>query len=78
MTTSYCLSYEYLDYSHREEIATSTDKAAILAQYHQFVKDVIEDDSEIDIDYISVEEVDVETMEYGDVIAETTLVEPGE
>ena len=78
MTTSYCLSYEYLDYSHREEIDTSTDKAAILERYHDFVAQVIADDYEIDIDYISVEEVDVETMEYGDVIAETTLVEPGE
>jgi hypothetical protein len=87
MTTAYCLSYEYLNYSHREEIDTSTDKVAILEHYHQFVKDEIEDDSKIDIDYISVEEVIVELNEdgsiddiidYGDVIAETTFVEPGE
>ena len=78
MTTSYCLSYEYLDYSHREEIDTSTDKAAILAQYQSFVASCKDDDDYDGVDYISVEEVNVETMQYGDVIAETTFVEPGE
>ena len=74
MTIAYCLSYEYLNYSHREEIVTSTDKEAILERYQDFVAQVIEDDSEIDIDYISVEEVEDDI--YGDVIAETTFVEP--
>ncbi len=78
MTTSYCLSYEYLDYSHREEIATSTDKEDILAQYKSFVQSCKDEDDYDGVDYVSVEEVDVETDEYGDVIAETTFVEPGE
>ena len=76
MTISYCLSYEYLDYSHREEIATSTDKADILAQYKSFVASCKDEDDYDGVDYVSVEEV--EDDEYGDVIAETTFVEPGE
>jgi len=77
MTTAYCLSYEYLDYSHREEITTSTDKAAILEQYNSFVASCKDEDDYDNVDYISVEIVD-EDGEYGDVIAETTFVEPGE
>ena len=77
MTTAYCLSYEYLDYSHREEINTSTDKAAILEQYNSFVASCKDEDDYDNVDYISVEIVD-EDGEYGDVIAETTFVEPGE
>ena len=77
MTTAYCLSYEYLDYSHREEIATSTDKAAILEQYNSFIALCKDEDDYDGVDYISVELVD-EDGEYGDVIAETTFVEPGE
>lgn len=77
MTTAYCLSYEYLDYSHREEIATSTDKAAILEQYNSFIASCKNEDDYDGVDYISVELVD-EDGEYGDVIAETTFVEPGE
>ena len=77
MTTSYCLSYEYLDYSHRDEVATSTDKAYIMDFYNSFVAECREADDFDEIDYISVETVD-EDGEYGDVIAETTFVEPGE
>ena len=87
MPTAYCLSYEYGDYSHRDEVDTSTDKAAILKQYNSFVAECREADDFDEIDYISVEEVIVELNEdgsiddiidYGDVIAETTFVEPGE
>ncbi len=78
MTISYCLSYEYLDYSHREELAIGTDKAAILEQYHSFVKSCRDADDFDGVDYVSVEEFNVDTDEYGDVIAETTFVEPGE
>ena len=87
MPTAYCLSYEYGDYSHRDEVDTSTDKAAILEQYNSFVAECREADDFDEIDYISVEEVTVELNEdgsiddiidYGDVIAETQFVEPGE
>ena len=77
MTTSYCLSYEYLDYSHRDEVATSTYKAYIMDFYNSFVAECTEADDFDEIDYISVETVD-EDGEYGDVIAETVFVEPGE
>ena len=77
MPTAYCLSYEYGDYSHRDEVDTSTDKAAILEQYSSFVASCKDEDDYDNVDYISVEIVD-EDGEYGDVIAETTFVEPGE
>ena len=87
MPTAYCLSYEYGDYSHRDEVDTSTDKADILKQYNSFVAECRNENDFDEIDYISVEEVIVELNEdgsiddiidYGDVIAETQFVEPGE
>ena len=77
MTTSYCLSYENLDYSHRDEVAISTDKDYIMGFYNSFVAECREADDYDEVDCISVEIID-EDGEYGDVIAETVFVEPGE
>ena len=59
----------------------------LFRSYNSFVAECIEADDFDEIDYISVEEVTVELNEdgsiediidYGDVIAETQFVEPGE
>ena len=87
MTTAYCLSYEYLDYSHSEIIEVSTDKAHILERYNQFVADCKDEEDYDGVDYVSVEMCDAEIdedgnldyeLEFGNVIAETIFVEPSD
>jgi len=68
MTTTYRLSYVYMDYSHEQTIELSEDKDSILDSYHSFIANTIEENDPDDaIDYVSVryaDDDDIVIVEY--------------
>lgn len=56
MSTTYRLSYVYMDYSHEDTIEISTDKESIVERYETFISDTLkENDPEDDaIDYLFI------------------------
>ena len=59
MTTTYRLSYVYMDYSHEETIKLSIDKDDILEEFHWFIDQTIKsNDADDAIDYVSIQDAD--------------------
>ena len=71
MTTTYRLSYVYMDYSHEQTIELSKDKDSILESYHWFIDQTNKLDDEDDaIDYVSVREFDEDSFDDEEIVAE--------
>ena len=56
----YCLSYEYLDYSHREDIATSEEFEPLEKLFHEFLGQCLMDSviGNNNVDYVCIELLD--------------------
>ena len=59
MTTTYRLSYVYMDYSHEQTIEISADKDSIIQSYKSFISNTLKDnDEDAEIDYVYIEDED--------------------
>ena len=64
MSTTYRLSYVYMDYSHEETIDISTDKESIIESFESFISNTLKENNPEDdaIDYVSIEDENENTI----------------
>ena len=64
MSTTYRLSYVYMDYSHEETIDISTDKESIIESFESFISNTLKENHPEDdaIDYVSIEDENENTI----------------